>query len=56
MLDEGNKTKGSIKERSPGYFKIILDVKDASGKRRRKWHSFKGHEAPGANRVLPPDY
>ena len=38
----GNKTKGSIKERSPGYFKIILDVKDASGKRRRKWHSFKG--------------
>jgi hypothetical protein len=38
----GNKTKGSIKERSPGYFAIILDVKDASGKRRRKWHSFKG--------------
>jgi integrase len=34
--------KGHIKERSPGHFAIILDVQDESGKRRRKWHSFKG--------------
>jgi len=34
--------RGHIKERSPGHFAIILDVQDANGKRRRKWHSFKG--------------
>jgi integrase len=34
--------KGHIKERSPGHWAIILDVRDANGKRRRKWHSFKG--------------
>jgi len=35
--------KGSIKERSPGHWAIILDQRDpATGKRRRKWHSFKG--------------
>jgi integrase len=34
--------KGHIKERSPGHFAIILDVQDVAGKRRRKWHSFKG--------------
>jgi integrase len=34
--------KGSIRERSPGHYAIILDVHDANGKRRRKWHSFKG--------------
>src|SRR5450631_450946 len=34
--------KGHIKERSPGHFAIILDVQDGNGKRRRKWHSFKG--------------
>jgi hypothetical protein len=38
MLDEGEQDEG-IKERSPGHFAIILD---ASGKRRRKWHSFEG--------------
>ncbi len=35
--------KGHIRERSPGHWAIILDVQDAAtGKRRRKWHSFKG--------------
>lgn len=35
--------KGHIRERSPGRWAIILDQRDAStGKRRRKWHSFKG--------------
>ena len=34
--------KGHIKERSPGHWAIILDIRDASGKRRRKWHSFRG--------------
>jgi integrase len=35
--------KGSIRERSPGHWAIILDIPDPkTGKRRRKWHSFEG--------------
>jgi integrase len=35
--------KGHIRERSPGHWAIILDIADPdTGKRRRKWHSFKG--------------
>src|SRR5450631_909546 len=35
--------KGHIRERSPGCWAIILDQRDqATGKRRRKWHSFRG--------------
>jgi integrase len=35
--------KGHIRERSPGHWAIILDKHDpATGKRKRKWHSFKG--------------
>src|SRR5262245_31080952 len=35
--------KGHLKERSPGRWAIILDVADpATGRRRRKWHSFRG--------------
>jgi integrase len=35
--------KGHLKERSPGKWAIVLDVPDsATGKRRRKWHSFAG--------------
>jgi len=35
------KGEGSIIERSPGHWEIILDIiKD--GTRKRKWHSFKG--------------
>jgi hypothetical protein len=37
--------KGHIKERPPGsgHWAIVLDVRDIeTGKRRRKWHSFRG--------------
>jgi integrase len=35
--------KGHIRERSPGRWAIIIDLRDpATGKRRRKWHSFAG--------------
>jgi integrase len=35
--------KGHLKERSPGHWSIVIDVPDpTTGKRRRKWHSFKG--------------
>jgi integrase len=35
--------KGHIRERSPGHWAIVIDVRDPqTGKRRRKWHSFKG--------------
>jgi integrase len=35
--------KGHIRERTPGHWAIILDMPDpATGKRRRKWHSFAG--------------
>ena len=35
--------KGHIRERSPGHYAVILDLADpATGKRRRKWHSFTG--------------
>ena len=35
--------KGHIRERSPGKWAIVVDVKDSStGERKRKWHSFSG--------------
>jgi integrase len=34
--------KGSLKERSPGHWAIILDSRDPAGKRKRVWHSFAG--------------
>jgi integrase len=35
--------KGHIRERSPGRWAIVVDVPDrATGKRKRRWHSFKG--------------
>jgi integrase len=34
---------GHIRERSPGHWAIVLDLRDpTTGKRKRKWHSFKG--------------
>ena len=37
--------KGHIRERAPGHWAIILDLRDpATGKRRRKWHSFAGNK------------
>ena len=35
--------KGHIRERSPGHWAIVIDQRDAlTGKRRRKWHAFRG--------------
>lgn len=35
--------KGHIRERSPGHWAIVIDLRDPeTGKRTRKWHSFKG--------------
>jgi integrase len=35
--------KGHLRERSPGYGAIVIDLPDPeTGKRRRKWHSFRG--------------
>jgi integrase len=35
--------RGHLKERSPGHWAIILDVRDPeTGKRKRKWHRFSG--------------
>jgi integrase len=35
--------KGHIRERSPGHWAIVLDVRDPeTGRRKRKWHSFQG--------------
>ena len=39
--------KGHIRERSPGHWAIIIDHRNpATGKRKRKWHSFKGTKRP----------
>src|SRR6476660_8733609 len=43
LRTEGRQMKGHIRERSPGHWAIILDVADpTTGKRQRRWHSFKG--------------
>jgi integrase len=35
--------KGHIRERSSGNWAVVIDIRDpATGKRRRKWHSFRG--------------
>jgi integrase len=35
--------KGHLRERSPGRWAIVIDVRDpATGRRKRKWHSFAG--------------
>ncbi|MFL6305087.1 MAG: tyrosine recombinase XerC [Candidatus Sulfotelmatobacter sp.] len=35
--------RGHIRERSPGHWAIVVDVSGhVSGKRKRRWHSFKG--------------
>jgi integrase len=35
--------KGHIRERSPGHWAIVIDVRDPqTGKRKQRWHSFKG--------------
>jgi integrase len=35
--------KGHIRERSPGHWAIVIDVRDSqTGRRKRRWHSFEG--------------
>ena len=35
--------KGHVRERSPGKWSVVVDVRDPqTGKRRRKWHAVKG--------------
>jgi integrase len=35
--------RGHIRERSPGHWAIVIDARDPqTGRRKRKWHSFKG--------------
>ena len=35
--------KGHIRERSPGHWAIVIDVRDPqTGERKRRWHSFAG--------------
>jgi integrase len=35
--------KGHIRERSPGHWAIVVEMRDPqTGQRRRKWHSFRG--------------
>jgi integrase len=42
--------KGHIRERSPGRWAIVIDVRDPeTGKRRRRWHSFKGGKREAQN-------
>jgi hypothetical protein len=48
--------KGHIRQRSPGRWAIILDIRDPdTGRRRRKWHSFKGGQAGSAVRMRQAD-
>jgi hypothetical protein len=35
--------RGHLRERSPGHWTIVIDMRDpTTGRRKRKWHSFKG--------------
>jgi integrase len=37
--------RGHIRERSRGHWAIVIDLRDAAtGRRKRKWHSFKGNK------------
>ena len=37
--------KGHIRERSPGRWAIVIEVRDpTTGKRKRRWHSFTGNK------------
>src|SRR5436190_23858419 len=42
--------RGHLKERSPGHWAIVIDLRDAqTGARRRKWHSFTGKKREAQN-------
>ena len=42
--------KGHIRERSPGHWAIVIDVEGEDGKRKRKWHSFRGTKRQAQDR------
>jgi len=42
--------KGHIRERSPGHWAIVIDIRDAAtGERKRRWHSFAGGKREAEN-------
>ncbi len=42
--------KGHIRERSPGRWAIVLEIRDPqTGKRKRKWYSFRGTKRQAQN-------
>ena len=41
--------KGHIRERSPGRWAIVIDMRDPAGKRKRRWHSFGGTKRQAQN-------
>jgi integrase len=44
--------RGHLRERSPGHWAIVIDIKDpTTGKRRRKWHSFHGGKREAQKRL-----
>ena len=46
MKGRTKRPRGCLFERSPGHWAIIIEKRDpATGKRKRKWHSFKGTKA-----------
>ena len=34
--------KGPLKERGHNHWAIVLDARDSTGKRKRRWHTFQG--------------
>jgi hypothetical protein len=47
--------KGHIRERSPGRWAIVIDVRDPqTGQRKRKWHSFVGTKRASISGRPPP--
>jgi hypothetical protein len=47
--------KGHIRERSPGRWAIVIELRDpATGKRRRKWHKFAGTKRKAQDECARP--
>ena len=44
--------KGHLHERSPGHWAIIIEMREpATGRRKRKWHSFSGTKRQAQSNV-----
>ena len=49
--------KGHIRERSPGHWAIVIDLRDpATGNRKRKWHKFEGTKRAAQIGVRPTSF